>query len=95
MVTGRPTGHPVRCLKNKLTRQFLTLEKEAAAPEEYEKLGKGALSRAVVDGDVDYGSVMSGQIAALVVKEETCEEIIQDVISGAEKLLKDARNWYC
>lgn len=93
VVTGRPTGHPVRVLKNKLSRQFLALEKEAAPLEEYEKLGKGALSRAVVDGDVEFGSVMSGQIAALVTKRESCADIIQDVITHAELLLKDARNW--
>ena len=93
VVTGRPTGHPVRVLKNKLSRQFLALEKEAAPLEEYEKLGRGALSRAVVDGDVEYGSVMAGQIAALVNQRESCEEIIKDMIQGAEKLLGDARNW--
>lgn len=93
VVTGRPTGHPVRVLKNKLARQFLALEKEAAPLEAYENLGRGALSRAVVEGDVELGSVMSGQIAALVSKKESCDEIIQDVIHGAEQLLGDAKNW--
>lgn len=93
VVTGRPTGHPVRVLKNKLARQFLALEKEAAPLEEYESLGRGALSRAVVEGDVELGSVMSGQIAALVSKKESCDEIIQDVIHGAELLLGDVKNW--
>lgn len=93
VVTGRPTGHPVRILKNKLARQFLALEKAAAPLEEYEKLGKGALSRAVVDGDVEYGSVMSGQIAALVNQRETCAQIVQDVIRGAERLLGNSKNW--
>lgn len=93
VVTGRPTGHPVRVLKNKLARAFLALEKEAAPLEEYEKLGKGALSRAVVDGDMEYGSVMSGQVAALVTKRESCASIIQEVIGQAEILLGNAKNW--
>lgn len=94
VVTGRPTGHPVRVLKNKLSRQFLALEKEAAPLEEYEKLGKGTLSKAVVDGDVEYGSVMAGQIAAMVKKRESCEEIIKDMIEGAQRLLGNYINWY-
>lgn len=93
VVTGRPTGHPVRVIKNKLARQFLALEKEAAPLEEYEKLGRGALSRAVVEGDIEFGSVMSGQVAALVTKEESCEDIIQDVIQKAGELLGETKNW--
>ena len=93
VVTGRPTGHPVRILKNKLSRKYLELEKQAAPLEEYEKLGVGALRRAVVDGDVENGSVMAGQIAALVKKEESCKDIITDVIQGAESLLGQRAYW--
>ena len=64
-VTGRSTGHPVRVLRNKLAREFNKLEKEGAPVEDIEKLGEGALRKAVKDGDVDYGSVMAGQIAGL------------------------------
>lgn len=87
VVTGRRTGHPVRVLKNKLARQFMELEAAGAAAEEYEKLGVGALARAVVQGDIDYGSVMAGQIAALVNKEQSCKEIITELMTEAEKLL--------
>jgi enoyl-[acyl-carrier protein] reductase II len=87
IVTGRPTGHPVRVLKNKLTRQFVELEAKAAALDEYEKLGIGALVKAVVQGDMDYGSVMAGQIAAIVNKEQSCKEIITEMFSQAEALL--------
>lgn len=93
VVTGRPTGHPVRVLKNKLARQFLELEKQGAPLEAYEALGKGALAKAVVEGDVEFGSVMSGQSAALVTKQETCQEIINDLINGASKLLGKYKNW--
>lgn len=87
-VTGMSTGHPVRILKNKLSRQFRKLEKEGATPEELEKLGQGALPRAAKDGDIENGSVMAGQIAGLVVKEETCKEIIEDIISSANYKMK-------
>ncbi len=91
VVTGRPTGHPVRILKNKLSRQFSELEAKAASKEDYEKLGVGALSRAVVEGDMDYGSVMAGQIAAIVNKEQSCKEIITEMFTEAEQLLH--KNW--
>lgn len=83
-VTGRATGHPVRVLRNKLVRQFQLLEKEGAASEQFEELGRGALPRAVRDGDVDNGSVMAGQIAGLVNKEQTCSEIIKEMFKEAE-----------
>ena len=54
-------------------------EKEGAGLEELEKMTLGALRKAVVEGDVTYGSVMAGQIAGLIKKEETCEEILKDV----------------
>lgn len=91
VVTGRSTGHPVRILKNKLSRQFLELEAKNAPIDEIEKLGVGALARAAVDGDMDYGSVMAGQIAALVTKEQSCKEIITEMFAEAEELLGGIR----
>ncbi|WP_288478923.1 enoyl-[acyl-carrier-protein] reductase FabK [uncultured Clostridium sp.] len=88
-VTGRSTGHPVRVLKNKLSRQYMKLEKENANIEELEELGRGSLPRAAKDGDVVTGSVMAGQISGLINKEETCKEIVEDLINGAKSLIKD------
>ncbi len=88
-VTGRSTGHPVRVLKNKLSRQYMKLEKENANIEELEELGRGSLPRAAKDGDVVTGSVMAGQISGLINKEQTCKEIIEDLINGAKSLIKD------
>ena len=62
-VTGRSTGHPVRNLRNKQTNTYLKLEAEGAGLEQLEKLTLGGLRKAVVDGDVDNGSVMAGQSA--------------------------------
>ena len=87
VVTGRPTGHPVRSLRNSLTRSFQKLEKEGASVEELEKHGTGALKRAVIDGDVQNGSVLAGQISGLIKKEQTAEEIIEDLMSGVKERL--------
>lgn len=86
-VTGRSTGHPIRVLRNKMTREYLRMEKEGASLEELEKMTLGALRKAVVEGDVMTGSVMAGQIAGLVKSEDTCAEIIEEIMSGAEQLL--------
>ena len=86
-VTGRATGHPVRCIKNRLVREFKELEKRAATLEEYERLGSDRLRRAAREGDVVYGSVMAGQIAGLVARRGSAAEIIKEICGDAEKLL--------
>lgn len=86
-VTGRSTGHPIRVLRNKMTREYLRMEKEGASLEELEKMTLGALRKAVVEGDVMTGSVMAGQIAGLVKREDSCAEIIEEIMTGAETLL--------
>lgn len=83
VATGRSTGHPVRVLKNKLARDILSLEKKNVDPSEIEKLGTGALRAAVKDGDVVNGSVMSGQIAGMVNKEQTAREMIEEMFEEA------------
>lgn len=83
VVTGRPTGHPVRTLKNKLAKKFLKMEKEGASPEELEKLGAGALRLAVVEGDKDGGSFMAGQSAAMVREVKPCKEIVEEISKQA------------
>lgn len=93
VATGRFTGHPVRVLKNKLSRQMLELEKTQDM-EEFEKLGTGALARAVIDGDVDHGSVMSGQIAGLVDREQPAAEIIRELFAEAQTVYA-ARDAIC
>lgn len=83
VVTGRSTGHPVRGLKNKLSKEFEDLEKRGASVEELERLGTGKLRLAVVEGDTKWGSLMAGQSAGLVKKIEPAAAIIQDLINGA------------
>ncbi len=90
-VTGLSTGHPIRVIRNKMTREYLKKEQEGASLEELEMLTLGSLRKAVIDGDVVYGSVMAGQIAGMLKKKETCAEIIQDVVGTGEALLRGER----
>lgn len=87
VVTGRPTGHPVRVLRNKLTRQYDELEKTGASLEKLAELGSGALRRATKDGDMDNGSIMAGQIAGMIKKEQTCQEIIDEMFTEAQRTI--------
>lgn len=87
VVTGESTGHPVRVIKNKFAKKYKSMEKEGTSVQDLEKIGAGALRKAVVDGDVDYGSVMAGQSAGLVKKEESSKEIIQDLIDDYRKVV--------
>jgi len=87
-VTGRSTGHPVRALRNQMTREYLKLEQEGASFEELEHLTLGGLRKAVVDGDVMTGSVMAGQCAAMVKEELSCKELIEKLVKEADALLK-------
>lgn len=87
VVTGRPTGHPVRVLKNRLSKMFVQLEEKCSPVTEYEKLGIGKLKAASVDGDVEMGSLMSGQIAGLIKEEKTVKEVIEEMVSQAEDFM--------
>lgn len=80
VATGRSTGHPVRSLKNKLTRKFDKLEASGISKEDIEQLGAGALRRAAIEGDVNEGSVMAGQVAGLIRTVHPCKEIIEEII---------------
>lgn len=98
VISASIVGHPVRALKNKLTTAYTEAEKAFMRGEKdvhnIEELGAGALANAVVRGDVDNGSVMAGQIAGLVSKEETCEEILKDIYYGAAEVIKaEAARW--
>jgi enoyl-[acyl-carrier protein] reductase II len=86
-VTGRTHGHPVRALRNKMTRQYKQLEQEGIPFEELELLTLGALRKAVIEGDIDTGSIMAGQIAGLIKKEQSCQEIISEIISETNAAL--------
>ena len=89
-VTGLSHGHPIRCIRNNMTKEYLRLEKEGAGMEELEYLTLGSLRKAVVEGDVVNGTVMAGQIAGMIKEEKTCKEIIEGIIGEGERLLGKA-----
>ena len=87
VVTGQSTGHPVRCLRNQMTKEYIKKEQEGVPFEELERMTLGSLRKAVIDGDILNGTVMAGQIAGLVSKRQSCKEILQEIMTEAEKLL--------
>lgn len=92
-VTGRSTGHPVRTLRNKQTREYLRLEKEGATFEQLEMLTLGGLRKAVLEGDVMTGSVMAGQIAGLVKEELSCQKLMEQLVSQTKKAIEGAKKY--
>ena len=86
-VTGSSTSHPVRVLRNKLTREYIKMEKSNSNSEKLESLTRGALRKAVIEGDTENGSVMAGQIAGLVKKEQSCKEIIEELMTEFDKCI--------
>lgn len=90
-VTGRSTGHPIRALRNDMTKAYLQKEQEGASTEEMELLASGALRRAVQEGDIHNGSLMSGQIAGLIKEEVSCKQLIDTLVSQTKEALNRSR----
>ena len=86
-VTGRSTGHPVRALRNQMTKEYLEKEQAGVPFEELELLTLGGLRKAVVDGDVKTGSVMAGQIAGMVKEKMSCHDLIQKLVKETDELI--------
>ncbi|AKI97804.1 2-nitropropane dioxygenase [Kosmotoga pacifica] len=89
VVTGESTGHPVRSLRNSLTKKLLELEVSGATFEEIERLAVGGLRRAVREGDTKTGSVMAGQVAGMIKEIKPVKEIIQEIFEGVEKIFQN------
>lgn len=89
VVTGYSTGHPVRSIRNQMTKEYLKIESEGADLMTLENLTLGSLRRAVIDGDAKTGTLMAGQIAGLIKEEKTCQEIIDGIIAQAQDVIKN------
>lgn len=87
VITGYSTGHPVRCIENRLARQFQDLEKSGASVEELELLGQGKLELATLEGDIENGSVMAGQICGLIKEVKPAAVIIKEIVDEAEAII--------
>ncbi len=90
-VTGRSIGGPVRVLKNKMAREYLALEKRGATLEELEKVTLGGLRRAVFEGDMEHGSVMSGQVAGMLHEIRPVRQIFEELYDGGKAVLEATR----
>ena len=93
MSTGKRLGHPVRSIKNPYTKEYFKLEYSDISDEELEAYGRGSLYRAAVEGDEKTGCFLAGQIAGMVNKEQTAKEIIEEIFTQAEDVLKGATKW--
>ena len=91
MVTGQSAGYAMRCLRNKLTRQFLELEKAGTSREELDLFGQGRVYLGLIEGNVDEGSLLSGQIAGLIKEIKPVKVIIEEMVAEAEAIIKTAQ----
>jgi enoyl-[acyl-carrier protein] reductase II len=89
VVSGESTGHPVRCLKNRFWREYRQREQDGASPQELEQLGAGRYRAAAIDGDVEHGSVLAGQVAGMVQAVQPAAEIIEELFSGASRRIAE------
>ncbi|MDP2917213.1 MAG: enoyl-[acyl-carrier-protein] reductase FabK [Dehalococcoidia bacterium] len=87
VVTGQTTGHPVRCLANRLTSELLKMERAGASKEELEQFGKGRFYQGVIEGNVEEGSLMAGQIAGMIKDIKPVKAIIGDIMAQAEEII--------
>ncbi len=95
VVTGKRLGHPVRSIRNSFTREYTKAEYDSTnvSDEELENMGIGRLRRAVKDGDVSQGTVLAGQVASMVKKEQPAREMIEEMFAQAEETLNGAKKW--
>ena len=95
VVTGKRLGHPVRSIRNSFTREYTKAEYNSAefSDEELEKMGIGTVRLAVREGDVSHGTVLAGQVAAMVKKEQPAREMIVEMFTQAEETLNGAAKW--
>lgn len=93
MVTGKRLGHPVRSLRTQFAQNYSKAEYGGMPDEELEQLAVGALRLAAREGDLEKGSFLSGQIAAMVKKEQPAAEIVREIMDEAEPILKGAPRW--
>ena len=93
MVTGKRLGHPVRSLRTQFARNYAKAEYGGMNDADLEALGTGALRRAVQEGDNEHGCFLSGQIAAMVKREQPAADIVREVMEEAEPILRRAQTW--
>ncbi|MDD5289167.1 MAG: DUF561 domain-containing protein [Dehalococcoidales bacterium] len=93
VITGKTTGLPLRSLKNALTAQFLALEQAGASVEEMNLLGQGRMYQGLIDGDIEEGSMLAGQIAGMIKDIKPVKVIIEETIAEAERVIASLNNF--
>lgn len=91
--TGKRLGHPVRSIENQFSKGYAKAEYSDMPDDELEKLAAGALYKAAILGDEKQGCFLAGQVAGMVTKEQTSKEIIEEIFTQAEEVLKGADKW--
>lgn len=94
VVTGQSTGYPMRCLQNRLTRQFAEMEKAGTLKEELDMLGRGRVYQGLIEGNLEEGSLLSGQIAGLISEVKPVKSIIEETVAEAEALIAQLNDLY-
>ncbi|GAI52750.1 unnamed protein product, partial [marine sediment metagenome] len=92
VVTGQTTGYPLRCLQNRLTRQFAELEKAGISKEELDLLGRGRVYEGLIEGNLEEGSLLSGQIAGLINEIKPVKSIIEEMVAEAETVIAQLKD---
>jgi len=95
ITTGRRFGgNTCRCIKNPFSRGFAKVEyAPETTPEMVAELGVGGLRKAAVEGDTKAGCFLAGQISGMVNKEQTAAEIVTELVTECEALLKGVNAW--
>jgi len=88
MVIGKSIGHPTRCIENRMSRSFAEMEKAGASEEELEELIRGGLFKGVIEGNLDEGILMAGQISGLIKEIKPVKNIIEDIMAEAQRVLE-------
>jgi len=94
VASGQTTGHPLRCLQNRLTRQFEEMEKAGASKEELESFGVNRYYQGVIEGNLEDGSLIAGQIAGLIKEIKPVRVIIEEMMAEAEAIIAGLKNAY-
>ncbi|MFH1639477.1 MAG: enoyl-[acyl-carrier-protein] reductase FabK [Chloroflexota bacterium] len=92
VVTGRSVGYPMRCLANKFTRRLQEMEKDCVPKEEFDTLGRGRVRLGLIEGDLNEGTLIAGQIASMIKEVAPVRKIIEDMVVQAERVLSQSKN---
>ena len=87
IITGQSTGYPMRCLENKLAREFLSKEKTEASLEEIMEFGVGKVRLGLIEGDLEWGTLLAGQICGMIKDIKPAKAIIDEILAEAEALI--------